>query len=105
MVLYGYQFIRESDLFHYGILGQKWGVRRFQNMDGSLTSIGKKRSRNNKASKTRVLYSNQKHAYDIDKNALKTNRAYQRQIKVGKAATLAMMAVSGAYSIYTISKL
>lgn len=28
---------------HHGILGQKWGVRRYQNKDGSLTSAGKKR--------------------------------------------------------------
>lgn len=30
-------------LAHHGILGQKWGVRRYQNKDGSLTSAGKKR--------------------------------------------------------------
>lgn len=30
-------------LEHHGILGQKWGIRRFQNPDGSLTSAGKKR--------------------------------------------------------------
>lgn len=30
-------------LVHHGILGMKWGVRRFQNKDGSLTSAGKKR--------------------------------------------------------------
>lgn len=30
-------------LIHHGILGQKWGVRRFQNEDGSLTSAGKQR--------------------------------------------------------------
>ena len=28
---------------HHGIKGQKWGVRRYQNEDGSLTSAGKKR--------------------------------------------------------------
>lgn len=28
---------------HHGIKGQKWGVRRYQNKDGSLTSAGKKR--------------------------------------------------------------
>ena len=33
----------EEYLSHYGILGQKWGVRRFQNDDGSLTAEGKKR--------------------------------------------------------------
>ena len=30
-------------LSHHGILGQKWGVRRYQNSDGTLTSAGKKR--------------------------------------------------------------
>lgn len=30
-------------LIHYGIKGQKWGVRRFQNEDGSLTALGRYR--------------------------------------------------------------
>lgn len=33
----------EQSLAHHGIKGQKWGVRRFQNADGSLTEAGKKR--------------------------------------------------------------
>lgn len=37
-------------LYHHGIKGQKWGVRRYQNEDGSLTSAGKKRY--NSADKT-----------------------------------------------------
>ena len=32
-----------SDLRHHGIKGQKWGVRRYQKSDGSLTPIGKLR--------------------------------------------------------------
>ena len=32
-----------SELRHHGIKGQKWGVRRFQNADGSLTASGRKR--------------------------------------------------------------
>ena len=30
-------------LMHHGILGQKWGIRRYQNEDGSLTEEGRKR--------------------------------------------------------------
>lgn len=35
-----------TELYHWGIKGQKWGVRRFQNPDGTLTEEGKKRYRN-----------------------------------------------------------
>lgn len=37
------EYIYENSLSHHGIIGQKWGVRRFQNPDGSLTSAGKVR--------------------------------------------------------------
>lgn len=33
---------QEDYLAHHGILGQKWGVRRYQNYDGSLTALGRK---------------------------------------------------------------
>lgn len=44
-----------NELQHWGIKGQKWGVRRYQNADGSLTPAGVKRYRNEAAEIERQL--------------------------------------------------
>lgn len=49
MVYYGND-IYASSLYHHGIKGQKWGVRRFQNEDGSYTQLGKARYASSKES-------------------------------------------------------
>lgn len=36
------EMMDSEELYHHGILGQKWGVRRYQNEDGSLTPAGEK---------------------------------------------------------------
>ena len=54
-------------LAHYGVLGMKWGVRNYQNKDGSLTSAGKR--------KYSDKYSNMKSAKAAKKEA---NREYSK---------------------------
>lgn len=41
-----YILTSDGELYHWGIKGQKWGQRRYQNKDGSLTAAGKKRYSN-----------------------------------------------------------
>ena len=39
----------ETELYHFGIKGMHWGIRRFQNKDGTLTEAGKERVRRQRA--------------------------------------------------------
>jgi hypothetical protein len=56
--------MHEAVLAHHGIKGMKWGVRRYQNADGSLTPAGKKRQERDR----RELSDDKKKNYEADPN-------------------------------------
>ena len=39
-----WQYQNTDELYHHGILGQRWGFRRYQNPDGTLTPAGRRRA-------------------------------------------------------------
>ena len=61
-------------LAHHGILGQKWGIRRYQNEDGTWTEVGKKRRNFQSANKT---YDSTENPKSLDNAADKANEIYR----------------------------
>lgn len=66
--------VYQDELYHHGIKGMKWGVRRYQNYDGTYTQRGLKRYRD-----AENRYNNAKSAYEGDKSA--TNKANVKKAK------------------------
>ena len=59
------------ELYHHGIKGQQWGVRRFQNEDGSLTDAGEKRYNE---SLTKTYENDNDNDYNISKGSIVARR-------------------------------
>ena len=69
-----YIVVMGDELYHHGIKGQKWGVRRFQNADGSLKPAGAKRYTDNEPGKLKKFIQTKKANYRNFRNYRKTVR-------------------------------
>lgn len=95
-------------LAHHGIRGQKWGVRRFQNDDGSLTSAGRKRYGLGDVIRDRkILFDVKKYANkdgsltDAGKEKFGTKEKYASY----KAEQHAKRVEAGKYAVKTVGKM
>lgn len=75
-----------DELYHYGIKGQKWGIRRFQNLDGTRTQEGKER------------YS------EKSKSGSELSNGYDKIKKYAKVAAVGLGAAALGYGAYKLSK-
>ena len=61
--------INNEELYHHGVKGQRWGIRRYQNADGSLTNAGRERYLGN-IDKSQIDYTEYDQAYKNYKNII-----------------------------------
>ena len=105
MLMWQYNYNNAEYLQHYGILGMRWGIRRFQDKSGRLTAAGKKRydddtsngSPEKKSSKTSKEVGD---SFIEKKLGIKLSDKQKTAIKVGVGVAAVALAAYGGYRLY-----
>ena len=105
MRMWQYNYSNSDYLQHYGILGMRWGIRRFQDKSGRLTAAGKKRydddtsngSPEKKSSKTSKEVGD---SFIEKKLGIKLSDKQKTAIKVGVGVAAVALAAYGGYRLY-----
>ena len=80
-----------NELYHHGVKGQKWGIRRYQNEDGTLNAKGMKRYASKIGDKGARRYIADRAHYET-----MTNRKLNKEKKFYKAGVGGLVATTGA---------
>ena len=79
------EYYNNDYLMHYGVKGMKWGVRRYQNADGSLTPAGKKKYGDDPVGRAKLNVKSAKKEYSKSFNKAYNYSTTPRFTKKGKA--------------------
>lgn len=90
-----------DELFHHGVKGQKWGVRRYQNEDGSYKKDAEGRYADGTLSKVKKVVGSAKNKIDYAKETITSDRV-KTIAKVGAAVAGAALVAYGGYKLSNI---